>query len=83
MKKRRVQNFSEIGGAFEVLPGGGGKNSNFGKGAIFKVSVCNESKTIFNLARSKIAGLGLQNIILNFFCIGMKISGPALAVDKP
>ena len=66
-KKRRVQNFSEIGDAFEVLPGGGGggKNSNFSKkGAIFKVSLCNESKTIFNLARSKIAVLGLQNIIL-------------------
>ena len=63
MKKRRVQNFSEIGGAFEVLPGG--KISKFGKkGAIFKVSVCNENKNIFNLARSKIAVLGLQNIIL-------------------
>ena len=24
MKKRRAQNFSEIGGAFEVPPGGGG-----------------------------------------------------------
>ena len=57
-------NFSAIGGAFEVPPGGG-KNSNFGKkGAIFKVSACNENKNIFNLARSKIAVLGLQNIIL-------------------
>ena len=57
MKKQRVQNFSEIGGAFEVPPGGG-KNSSFGKkGAIFKVSVCNENKNIFNLARSKIAVL--------------------------
>ena len=65
MKKRRVQNFSEIGDAFEVPPGGGGKNLNFGKkGAIFKVSVCNENKIIFNLARNKIAVLGLQNIIL-------------------
>ena len=65
MKKRRVQNFSEIGGAFEVPPGGGGKNSKFGKkGTIFKVSVCNENKNILNLARSKIAVLGLQNIIL-------------------
>ena len=64
MKKRRVQNFSEIWGAFEVPPGGGG-NSNFGKkGAIFKVSVCNENKNTFNLARSKLAVLGLQNIIL-------------------
>ena len=63
MKKRRVQNFSEIGGAFEVPMGG--KNLNFGKkGAIFKVSVCNENKNIFNLARSKIAVLVLQNIIL-------------------
>ena len=62
MKKRRVQNFSEIGGAFEVLLGG--KRSNFGKkGALFKVSVYNENKNIFNLARSKIAVLGLQNII--------------------
>ena len=44
---------------------GGGKNSNFGKKeAIFKVNVCNENKNIFNLARSKIAELGLQNIIL-------------------
>ena len=58
-----MQNFSEIGGAFEVPPGG--KNSNFGKkGAIFKVSVCNENKKIFNLTRSKIAVLGLHNIIL-------------------
>ena len=64
MKKWRVQNFSKIGGAFEVPPGVG-KNSNFGKkGAIFKVNVCNEDKSIFNLARSKIAVLGLQNIIL-------------------
>ena len=63
MKKRRVQNFSEIGGAFEVPPGV--KISKFGKkGAIFKVSVGNENKNIFNLARSKIAVLGLQNIIL-------------------
>ena len=58
-----MQKFSEIGGAFEVPPGS--KNSNFGKkGAIFKVNVCNENKNIFNLARSKIAVLGLQNIIL-------------------
>ena len=65
MKKRSVQNFSEIGGAFEVPPGGGGKNSNFGKKeAIFKVRECNENKNIFNLARSKIAVLGQQNIIL-------------------
>ena len=43
----------------------GGKNSNFDKkGAIFKVSVCNENKNIFNLARNKIAVPGLQNIIL-------------------
>ena len=49
MKKRRVQNFSAIGDAFEVPPGG--KYSNFGKkGAIFKVSVCNENKNIFDLA---------------------------------
>ena len=42
-----------------------GGNSNFGKkGAIFKVSVCNQNKNIFNLARSKVAVLGLQNIIL-------------------
>ena len=65
MKKRRVQNFSKIRGAFEVPPGGGGKNSNFGKKvAIFKVSVCDENKNIFNLARNKIAVLGQQNIIL-------------------
>ena len=83
MKKRCVQNFSEIEGAFEVTSGGG-KNSNFGKkGAIFKLSVCNENKNIFNLARSKIAVLGQQNIILKLFCIGMKVSGPTLAVDKP
>ena len=62
-EKRRVQNFSEIRGAFEVPPGG--KSSNFGKKeAIFKVSVCNKNKNIFNVARSKIAVLGLQNIIL-------------------
>ena len=37
-----------------------GGNSNFGKkGAIFKVSVCNQNKNIFNLARSKVAVLGL------------------------
>ena len=66
MKKRRVQNFSEIKGVFGVPPGGGGgKNSNFGKkGAIFKVSVCNENKNIFNLARSKITVLDPQSIIL-------------------
>ena len=62
MKKRRKQNFSEIGGAFEVPPGGG-KNSNFGKkGAIYKVNVCNENINIFNPARSKVAVLGQQNI---------------------
>ena len=45
--------------------GGGGKNSNFGKKvAIFEVSVCDENKNIFNLARNKIAVLGQQNIIL-------------------
>ena len=66
MKKRRVQNFRELGVLLRFRRGGGGgKNSNFGKkGAIFKVSVCNENKTIFNLARSKIVVLGLQNIIL-------------------
>ena len=65
MKKRCVQNFSEIGGAFEVPPGGGVKIQILvKKGTIFKVSVCNENKTIFNLANSKIAVLGLQNIIL-------------------
>ena len=66
-----MQNFSKIGGAFEVPPGGGGcKNSNFGtKGAIFKVNVCNENKNTFNLARSKIAVLGLQSIILKHFVL--------------
>ena len=50
MKKRRVQSFSKIGGAFEVPPGGG-NNSNFGKrGAIFKVCVCDKNKNFFNLA---------------------------------
>ena len=65
MKKWRVQNFSEIGGAFEVPPGGGGKNSNFGKkkGQFLKL-IYAMNENIFNLARSKIAVLGLQNIIL-------------------
>ena len=55
-EKRRVQNFSEIGGAFEVPPkGGGGKNSKFGKkGAIFKVGVCNEKKKILTWLEAKL-----------------------------
>ena len=70
MKKRRMQNFSKIGGASEVPLGG--KNSTFGKkGAIFIVSVCNENKNIFNLARSKIAVLGLQNIKLLAYPLGL------------
>ena len=79
-----MQNFREIGNAFEVRPGGGGKNSNFGKkGAIFKVKVCNENKNIFNLARSKIAVLGLQKIILKFILCWYEDFSSALAVDKP
>ena len=63
MEKRRVQNFSKIGGAFEFPP----RELKFKfwqKGEIFKVNACNENKNIFNLARRKIAVLGLQNIIL-------------------
>ena len=59
MKKQRVQHLANLGVLSRFHRGG--KNSNFGKkGAIFKVSVCNENKDIFNLARSKIAVLGLQ-----------------------
>ena len=48
MKKRRVQNFSEIGGAFEVPPGGGGvKIQNLAKKGQFSKLVCAMKTKIF------------------------------------
>ena len=63
-EKLRVPNIAKLGVLLRFRRVEG-KNSNFGKKwAIFTLNVCDDNKIIFNLAKNKIAALGLQNIIL-------------------